>query len=356
MRTSLKGSVGVSALARSPALRVRFAVPLLVVVGWCLVGCSHSTTTPPVAPTGGAMSPLARSYLEEMVRTMAAHSINRHQIDWAAFRSSVFDWAGSAQTINDVTESGAIPQALRLLQDHHSMFVKADGTYIYNPLPRACGDAPPPAVAVPTGIGYVKLRPYDGGGNDAEVAASIQDRIRSEDRNDPAGWLIDLRGNTGGDMWPTLAGVGPVLGEGLAGAFIDSDGYVARWGYAHGASWMSGNAGDEMNRTLVPAPYGPLLGRAKVAVLTDCTVASAGEAIVVAFRGRPNTRSFGTHTYGNSTGNSNFRLSDGALLLLTVSTMADRNLTRYGDVIQPDEVLANPGEAVARAIAWLRTP
>jgi len=42
----------------------------------------------------------------------------------------------------------------------------------------------------------------------------------------PTGWIIDLRGNGGGNMWPMLAGIGFVLGDGPAGSFVLLDGSV----------------------------------------------------------------------------------------------------------------------------------
>src|SRR5687768_15484425 len=77
----------------------------------------------------------------------------------------------------------------------------------------------------------------------------------------------------------------------------------------------------------------------KVAVLVDNGVASSGEATFIAFRKRANTRSFGVATCGLSTANRGFVLSDGALLNLTVSVMADRAKTKYGDQVQPDETI-----------------
>ena len=95
--------------------------------------------------------------------------------------------------------------------------------------------------------------------------------------------------------------------------------------------------------------------RPRVAVLTDNGIASSGEATVIAFRGRPDTRSFGDATCGLSTANAGFTMSDGATLLLTVSVMADRTQTKYGDSIPPDEIGTDPGQAVRRALAWLQS-
>jgi C-terminal processing protease CtpA/Prc len=89
-------------------------------------------------------------------------------------------------------------------------------------------------------------------------------------------------------------------------------------------------------------------------VLTDRAVASSGEAVVVAFRARPNTRSFGSPTCGLSTANQGFRLSDGATLALTVAVMADRTRAPYGLSLAPDEPVSGDAEVVQGAIDWLR--
>ena len=105
----------------------------------------------------------------------------------------------------------------------------------------------------------------------------------------------------------------------------------------------------------VDAPYRLRRDRPRVAVLTDNGIASSGEATVIAFRRRPDTRSFGTPTCGLSTANRAFTMSDGASLNLTVSVMADRTRTKYGDSIPPDEIVTDPAQAVQRAIVWLQT-
>ena len=69
---------------------------------------------------------------------------------------------------------------------------------------------------------------------------------------------------------------------------------------------------------------------------------SSGEAIIVAFEERPNTRSFGEPSCGVSTANSNFDLGDDYTLWLTVSTFADRAENSYGGRIPPDVAVTNP--------------
>ena len=85
-----------------------------------------------------------------------------------------------------------------------------------------------------------------------------------------------------------------------------------------------------------------------MAVLTGRMTCSSGEAIATAFRGRPDTRSFGLETCGLPTANDEFPLSDGAWILLTVSRFADRTGVVYSGPIAPHEVV-NPPETSARS-------
>ena len=147
-----------------------------------------------------------------------------------------------------------------------------------------------------------------------------------------------------------VAGVGPVLGEGTLGFFVPPAGSTLMWTYQNGVASDAGVPNGQ-----VSTPYKLLRPSPRVAVLTDRGVASSGEAVVVAFHGRPNTRSFGAATRGLSSSNRGFPLTDGAVLYLNNAVDADRNLVVFGDVISPDETIGGDVEVVQRAIAWIRS-
>jgi hypothetical protein len=90
-------------------------------------------------------------------------------------------------------------------------------------------------------------------------------------------------------------------------------------------------------------------------VLTDGLVNSAGEAIAVYFKGRANTRSFGSATCGHHHLLQDYAMSDGATLWLTTAQHADRMKQKYGGPIQPDEHVSDPDPeaTINRAIDWL---
>lgn len=307
---------------------------------------------PPTQPDGSqdtsdSLSPAARAYLVEVVGIMEGNSVNRKTIDWTAFRSQVLQAAGVAQTISDTYP--AIRVALTLLQDNHSSYVTSAGSTIFVGTITCQGGAH----SLPSSlgrIGYVAVPSFSGGGDAAQqLAQSVQNTIRAADADSLIGWAVDLRGNLGGNMWPMVAGVGPVLGEGTAGYFVNPDSIKTPWGYANGTSVLN-----DVILVRVTNPYTLARPDPWVAVLTDGAVASSGEAVVVAFRARPRTRSFGTPTCGLSTANTGFPLSDGGRLNLTTAVMADRGLTLYGRAIRPDEEITDPAQAAERAAQWLR--
>jgi C-terminal processing protease CtpA/Prc len=320
----------------------RIAVAVMILFA---VGCGSGHSPIPTAPS--TISPAASAYLDRLLELMQTRSLHRSTISWPEFRSEVRSSAGAAQTIPDLFV--AIRTAIKLLGDGHSFYQTPTGGTIAVPT-RTCvqsGAGPP---TLPPTVGYVKVGAFTGSGAASiAFADGLQTAIQNSDRDDLVGWIVDLRGNTGGNMWPMIAGLGPVLGEGTLGFFIDPvDGIEFTWEYRNG---IATNGGQENAR--VTAPYRLRKGAPRVAVLYDNAVASSGEATAVAFRRRPNTRSFGTPTCGLSTANLAFPLSDGASLYLTVSVMVDRARTIYGDSIEPDELISDRTQVADRAVAWL---
>lgn len=319
---------------------------LAVVATGAAPGCGGQRASP-AAPT--TIAPVAQRYLAELVAVMEAHSINRLKIDWVSFRSTVLSVAGTAQTVESTFP--AIQVALNLLGDSHSSYQPARGGLRLAATRRSCSGQGVGTPVIPAGVGYVRVGGFSGSAAEADAFANaVQQTIANADREVLAGWIVDVRGNTGGNMWPMIAGVGPVLGEGVVGYFIDPVGVEIPFEYRNGASWENGTLAQR-----VDAPYRLRRESPRVAVLFDGATASSGEAVVVAFQRRADTRTFGAVTCGLSTANEAYPMSDGATLLLTVAVMADRTKFQYGHAIAPDEAQTDPRATEQRAIEWLRT-
>ena len=276
-----------------------------------LVTSCHAERRPP--------SPAVRRYLEEVVSVMQANSINRAAINWVDFKKTLLAQASGAKTIQQAYP--AVVFAIVALGDKHSAFVPA------SPVkgPEAPADKQPPVYLdepVPQDIGYIRI-PWVVGSQEKldEYIANVQAQIKARDKRALKGWLVDLRGNMGGNMWPMLVGAGPILGEDTLGYFFDPNNTKAVWRYEKGKALCDGEIRAETTNYHTLKSAKPV-----VAVLTDTLTASSGEAVAVAFKARKHTRSFGAGTCGVSTSRSRFYLSDGSVILLTTAVFADRRL------------------------------
>lgn len=316
----------------------RLAGPLLALVA---VAACDGASEP------AEMSDVARAYLEEVLAPMEAHALHRHTVDWTALRAEVFAAASDAQSITDLQRP--IELALRLLGDGRSTFRTASGVLLFVET-EPCVTVPANPPSLDDDIGYVRIRAYVGDGSDGDLyIQDVQQEMAENDGEGVIGWIVDLRGNVGGNLWPMLAAVGPLLGEGVVGFYRDADGVDHAWEYHDGTAWL---AGTEMHAG--PDPYQPRTDARRVAVLTDARTIGAGEALAIAFKGRPESRSFGEETCGATTETRRFVMSDGGTLHLTVYVMADRTGVAYGGRLAPD-VVSLAVHQVDDAVEWLRS-
>ncbi|MGD6748515.1 S41 family peptidase [Streptomyces sp. BH106] len=291
---------------------------------------------------------------------MEDNALNRHDVDWAKVRRAAYRQAGSAQ--RPVDTYPAIESAVNALADGHSHFYvpKAAEEFFGAKATReqesgAADRLPVKGRALRGRVGHLSLPGVHGSrGVSQQYVREGRAAVARANRPKACGWVIDLRRNRGGNMWPMLASVGTVLGDGDVGAFVDAEGEKSVWSIDKGRPLLDGE----------PVGWGPAapvgVGAVPVAVLHGRFTASAGEAVAVAFRGRPDTRSFGQNTLGVPTGNKAHRLPDGAVLNLTEDKDADRTGRTYDGPIPPDAVVVDSlGRAGKRdrvleaATAWL---
>ncbi|WP_412060644.1 S41 family peptidase [Rubrivirga sp. IMCC45206] len=328
-----------------------FVRVLSVAILWvALAGCDATAPEPSPPSSERPTSAAAAAYLDEVLDILEANALYRERIRWDLVRAEAEAEIEGAQTIG-ATYPG-IRVALRALDDNYHSFLRPPppltGTIRGGSTVCTSGPLVPPDL--PDDVGYVFVSGFSGGGDEATAfATGIQRRIQTADREGLVGWIVDLRLNTGGNMWPMLAGLGPVLGEGVVGHFVAPGGVVLPWAYQDGASILNGHT-----VVKVASPVRLRRERPRVAVLLDTPTASSGEATAIAFERRPDTRSFGSRTCGLSTANAGLPLSDGATLYLAVSFMADRERSSYREGVEPDEATSSSEETIRRAIGWLR--
>ena len=298
-----------------------------------------------------ANAPIAAEALvgfDSAVAIMRTHALVRDTVSWDIvipdYRKRL---AGAAKREDAYL---VVAMLARRLGDRHSFFRPP---MLMTPAGPQAANSPPRA-ETPVGtrwiadarVGYLKVPAHGGSSLDASrvFVADARAAIAAMADSGACAWVVDLRGNGGGNMWPMLSALRPLLGDSVVGAF-KSPTSTNRWGVT-----VPGRSYD----SALPAPRD--LTAAPVAVLTDGRTVSSGEATYTAFRGRPNTRSFGMPTGGLSTANQGFMLPGGGMLLLTVSVYVDRLGNEYGARMPTDEEVPEAegvDAPLARALGWL---
>jgi len=210
---------------------------------------------------------------------------------------------------------------------------------------------PVPTVATTEGVSTVVL-PTFGGQQQAAIDryqdAGI-DALRSAAPETTCGWIVDVRGNGGGNAYPMLSSIAPLLRDGHVLGFRDRDGDTA---------WVDVENGN----IRAPAEYDIQSAVADftldqpVAILTGPMSASAAETVVVALAGQADTQRVGEPTAGYTTANEAHELSDGAVLALTIAYYVDRDGNVYDGPISPDiSHDSTSATALDAATAWVRS-
>ncbi|MCA1798076.1 MAG: S41 family peptidase [Xanthomonadaceae bacterium] len=298
----------------------------------------------------------ARAYLQRALNIIERFALRRDEVDWSRIQDEALAQARGAADAAAVHT--VLRNTLRTLGDRHSVLLAPPEARAWEAGADPAGRPEPMGVMLSRRVAYLEVPRFSGDVAEqvTAYADALQNLIRTQAEAGACGWVVDLRGNSGGNMWPMLAGLGPLFGDGELGGFRGADGEQAAWWYRGGATGVAERTAARVSNEPFILPTLP-----PVAVLVGPTTASSGEAVALALTGRDNAASFGAPTAGLTTGNQLFVLSDGALLWLTTSVFVDRDGRAYGGPVQPDHEVI-PTAASQRgadpvrdsALTWLK--
>jgi carboxyl-terminal processing protease len=309
------------------------------------------------------MNPQAQQYVDDVLEFAQENFLHTHKVNWLEMRKTICEMAKDAQTTTDTHPAvhwmaGHLSSFLEM--PHTSFQAKSEPHFVSE----TTGEQiffEPRGERLEEGIGYVWIPTVEAdhvSGNRL-YADAVHDLIEQIDTNKIRAWVVDLRDDHGGNCWPMLAGLSPILGNGMCGMFIQSNGNRILWNIQDGSSLYDGEVVRSVSRT----PYTLKNSQPRVAVLIGPGTGSAGEVVVLAFRGRENTRLFGASTSGYSTANEAKFLEDGACLIVTAAALADRTGRIAEGPIAPDEIVSDGWDSldpasdacVQTAITWLKS-
>lgn len=324
---------------RSVRARASLAVAATLALG--LSGCSASPEPTP-SPTV-TVSPAA--LVEEAARILEENGLYSGG-DWSAQRDALIAAGAAAETLEEAHE--LIAAATSDAGGRHSRFLTAEEREA------SYAEAPSDPPAVEATQGRTVMITVSAIGHDGQLAeeyarADVEGLVALADA-ETCGFVVDLRGNWGGNAFPMLGAVSPLFDTNDVAGFVDRDG-------THGAITVTTESatsadGYELRFDAEVDVDTSVFAGKPIAVLQDFYTASAAEMVLTAFTGQSNVMTFGEKSNGLATGVDGFMLADGSEILLTTSRYTDRTGAVMPEPIQPD-VSVLTADAPAAAHDWL---
>ena len=290
-------------------------------------------------PTFGfyLVPPSAETYGKNALSTIDKNGIFAGNDEWKSTYNECLKMIENAKSYDDTYD--AIRKALSVGGGKHSMLMtkseSQDTTESY--------DEVLPTVSLNGDIAIIKLPDFLGTAEAGQKYAKIAEDFIHENRDKIKGVVLDLRGNTGGDMGPMATAVSSLLPDGEL-VYYHYRSYDVPVTLKNGVVSNAGTGGKSL--------YPEEKLNVPVAILTDDMTASSGEALTLCFRGLENTRTFGAPTAGYTSVNMLYNMYDGAQMYLTVAFDKARTGEIFKETpIEPDVATDSPLEA---ALEWLR--
>ena len=322
--------------SKNKKLRIALGIciPLIIIIAAALAVVMK------YGPTFGfyLVPPSAETYGKNALSTINKNGIFAGNDEWRSTYNECLKMIENAKNYNDTYD--AIRKALSVGGGKHSMLMtkseSQDTTESY--------DEVLPTVSLDGDIAIIKLPDFLGTAEAGQKYAKVAEDFIHENRDKIKGVVLDLRGNTGGDMGPMATAVSSLLPDGEL-VYYHYRSYDVPVTLKNGVVSNAGTGGKSL--------YPDEKLNVPVAILTDDMTASSGEALTLCFRGLERTRTFGTPTAGYTSVNMLYNMYDGAQMYLTVAFDKARTGEIFKETpIEPDVATDSPLEA---ALEWLRS-
>lgn len=282
--------------------------------------------------------PSTERYGKDALATIGKNGIYSGSDEWKSTYEECLKMIENAESYEDTYP--AIKKALSVCGGKHSMLMtKSESQSTSDSY-----DEVLPTVSLNGDIAVIKLPDFLGTAEAGQKYAKVAEDFIHENRDKIKGVVLDLRGNTGGDMGPMATAVSSLLPDGEL-MYYHYCSYDVPVTLKDGVISNAGTGGKSL--------YPDEKLKVPVAILTDGMTASSGEALTLCFRGLEKVKTFGAPTAGYTSVNMLYSLYDGAQLYLTVAFDKARTGEIFKETsIEPDVATDSPLEA---ALEWLRS-
>ena len=204
---------------------------VFTLIAIALIFCGQSIYGQGAKPTPAVCIDHAGKLLDEAFGLMKKYYYKKDSVEWTAL------FTAAKTRLNQSTNCEAAYEALQWcfkeMKEKHSFVLPAEKASLYNgninssntPVELSKLIGPLRHELAEAGIAYIDV-PWISTADKkvcTNFADSLQRLIANYDKQGVTKWIIDLRNNTGGNCWPMLAGLGPLIGNGVYGYFISDN-------------------------------------------------------------------------------------------------------------------------------------
>ena len=305
--------------------------------------------------------------LDSSISLLKQYSFNKKNINWNEVRQTAYKKAAGSKTWNELAPAASY--LFEVVNDHHGWLSVGDTNFNWNKkhelkFSKEIKDEIAKGNRIvkkllPENIGYLRI---PGMMLDTSLynktAQRLADSLCALNAEGATKFIIDLRLNAGGTMYPMIAGVSALLGNGKFIGSANSDNAIENMCLLENGKFYNIQGGI----AAVKNSCNKVSDKTPVVVLTSNLTGSAGECAAVAFKGRLHTIFIGEPTAGFTSENDGHWIIEGkAGIVIAESMLADRNGKIYATNIQPDELVWGgdnfddylKDKKIEKAIEWL---
>lgn len=277
--------------------------------------------------------------VSQALKITKEHAIHSETLDWSSIEQDVLQQADQVSSEKELYQ--VLQMLINRLGDNHSFLLTAEGKRwqrVEKKTPAETKRTEPRAKLRNAKIAYIEVNPMSSAAKQdmKTYAQTLYQTIIAAYHEDMTGWILDFRENTGGQLWPMLAGLSPLINSDIAGNAIYPNGDNWQWWAKNGKAGVGENIHHQVDRQ-----SDPVMSEKPIAILISNRTASSGEASVVSFIGKKGVCLIGEQTRGLATVNQPYELANGITLMLTSAYFGDRNKRVYPNGIEPGIIVDN---------------
>jgi carboxyl-terminal processing protease len=315
-----------------------------------------------------------KSLLDSVIIKAKETSLYSSTVNWDTLQRQVYSKVENAKTITDLKP--AFEALLNGLRDHHGKILNAKNysavAYFTDYKNSRNTDNRVREMTVwkvvndtaikfeyqilKDKIGYLKIVSIASNIDIEKEAKKIRAAVIKLSKQKVEKWIIDLRYNAGGNMHPMMAGIAPLVGNGIVGSLTNLDNKkLFDWEIKEGNFIYEGFQAVTLPNSI------KFRKLHKIAVLTSRWTVSSGEIVATTLKGRANTKFFGEATGGSTTNTGWDIINDELIVNISTGIYCDRNGLAYEknipvDIEVPFKVIRDKekDDCIITAKKWLK--